>query len=105
MHDLTDEETIDRVAFDLKWHFALNLSEGKAGDVYVCPKTLWTGENSSVPIDQSTIYNCVFQTRTGTFAREINRNRPAPQYNRHDPYRWLAYQSKDSAFRLSHASL
>jgi hypothetical protein len=42
MHDLTDEETIDRVAFDLKWHFALNLSEGKAGDVYVCPKTLWT---------------------------------------------------------------
>jgi len=42
MHDLTDEETIDRVAFDLKWHFALRLSEGKAGDVYVCPKTLWT---------------------------------------------------------------
>ena len=35
MHDTTDEETIDRVAFDLKWHFALNLCEGKAGDVYV----------------------------------------------------------------------
>ena len=42
MHDTTDEETIDRVAFDLKWHYALNLCEGKAGDVYVCPKTLWT---------------------------------------------------------------
>jgi len=33
MHDSTGEETIDRVAFDLKWHFALNSSEGKAGDV------------------------------------------------------------------------
>jgi hypothetical protein len=42
MHDLTDEETVDQVAFNLKWHYALNLSEGKGGDVYVCPKTLWS---------------------------------------------------------------
>lgn len=42
MHDLTDEETVDQVAFNLKWHYALNLSFGKEGDAYVCPKTLWS---------------------------------------------------------------
>lgn len=66
MHDTTDEETIDRVAFDLKWHFALNLSEGKAGDVYVCPKTLWTLRHLLSGNDLS---GQIFQTATEKLAK------------------------------------
>ena len=66
MHDLTDEETIDRVAFDLKWHFALNLSEGKAGDVYVCPKTLWTLRHL---LSGNGLSGLIFQTATEKLAK------------------------------------
>lgn len=71
MHDLTDEETIDRVAFDLKWHFALNLSEGKAGDVYVCPKTLWTLRHLLSGNDLSGL---IFQTATEKLAKLFSVN-------------------------------
>ena len=42
MHDLTDEETTDQVAFNIKWQYALNLSEEIERENYVCPKTLWS---------------------------------------------------------------
>jgi hypothetical protein len=78
MHDLTDEETIDRVAFDLKWHFALNLSEGKAGDVYVCPKTLWTLRHLLSGNDLSGL---IFQTATEKLAKLFSVN---PSHQRLD---------------------
>ena len=42
MQDLTDEETIDRFAFDLQWHYALDITEESDQAAYLCPKTLWT---------------------------------------------------------------
>mgnify|MGYP001602310590 CR=1 FL=1 len=42
VHDLTDEETVDQVAFNMKWQYALGISEGKEKEAYVCSKTLWT---------------------------------------------------------------
>ncbi len=45
MHDLTDEETTDQVAFNVKWQYALNLSESNERELYVCPKTLWSFRN------------------------------------------------------------
>ncbi|OGC92557.1 MAG: hypothetical protein A2W25_12575 [candidate division Zixibacteria bacterium RBG_16_53_22] len=41
VHDLTDEEAVDQVAFNLKWQYALGISEEKEKEAYVCPKTLW----------------------------------------------------------------
>ncbi len=41
MNDLTDEEACQQLAFDLRWHYALNLSEESDAAKYICPKTLW----------------------------------------------------------------
>jgi len=40
-HDLTDEETVNQVAFNIQWHYALNITEESDSAKYVCPKTLW----------------------------------------------------------------
>ena len=41
INDLTDEEACQQLAFDLRWHYALNLSEESDAAKYICPKTLW----------------------------------------------------------------
>lgn len=40
-HDLTDEETVNQVAFNTQWHYALNITEESDSAKYLCPKTLW----------------------------------------------------------------
>jgi len=40
-HDLTDEETVNQVAFNTQWHYALNITEESDSAKYICPKTLW----------------------------------------------------------------
>lgn len=42
MMDLTDEETIDNFAFNLQWHYALNVTDESDRGSYLCQKTLWT---------------------------------------------------------------
>lgn len=42
MLDLTDEETVDQFAFNLQWHYALNLTGESDQVAYLCAKTLWT---------------------------------------------------------------
>jgi 5,10-methenyltetrahydromethanopterin hydrogenase len=42
MHDLTDEEAVDQFAYNLQWHYALNITSTADADAYVSPKTLWT---------------------------------------------------------------
>lgn len=41
MHDLTDEETMMRLAFDMQWHYALNIPEESDILKYISEKTLW----------------------------------------------------------------
>ena len=40
-HDLTDEETVNQVAFNTQWHYALNITEESDSAKYMCHKTLW----------------------------------------------------------------
>ena len=42
MQDLTDEEAVDQFAYNLQWHYALNITSTADADSYVSPKTLWT---------------------------------------------------------------
>ena len=39
--DLTDNETCDQLAFNIQWHYALNIPEESDAAKYMCPKTLW----------------------------------------------------------------
>ncbi len=42
MHDMTDEEAVDQFAYNLQWHYALNITSTADADAYVSPKSLWT---------------------------------------------------------------
>lgn len=39
--DLTDEETLNELAFNTQWHYALNITEESDSAKYMSPKTLW----------------------------------------------------------------
>jgi hypothetical protein len=39
--DLTDDETVNQLAFNIQWHYALNITEESDSAKYMCPKTLW----------------------------------------------------------------
>jgi hypothetical protein len=41
MCDLSDEETVAQLAFNLQWHYALDISDESDASKYLCPKTLW----------------------------------------------------------------
>src|SRR3990172_2793162 len=41
MHDPTDEEAVDQFAYNLQWHYALNITSTDDAAAYVSPKTLW----------------------------------------------------------------
>ena len=42
MHDLTDEEAVDQLAFNTKWHYALDIPGESDESKYLSLKTLWT---------------------------------------------------------------
>ena len=44
-HDLTDEETVTQLSFNIQWHYALNITEESDSAKYMCPKTLWNMRN------------------------------------------------------------
>jgi len=41
IHDLSDEETVPHIAFNIQWHYALDITEDSDEATYLCPKTLW----------------------------------------------------------------
>ncbi len=43
--DLTDEETVREYAFDIQWHYALNITEGSDTAKYLSLRTLWSNRN------------------------------------------------------------
>ena len=42
MEDLTDEEAVRQFAFNIQWHYALNITGDSDNISYICSKTLWT---------------------------------------------------------------
>lgn len=43
--DLNDEEACAQLAYNIQWHYALNITEESDSAKYICPKTLWTMRN------------------------------------------------------------
>jgi hypothetical protein len=50
-HDLTDEETVNQLSFNIQWHYALNITEESDSAKYMCLKTLWNMR--SIVVDNS----------------------------------------------------
>jgi len=66
MHDLTDEEAVDQFAYNIQWHFALNITSVDDADAYVCPKTLWTLRSI---LSEPTLHAALFESITDRLAR------------------------------------
>ena len=64
--DLTDEETVSQMAFNLQWHYALDNPEESDGVKYICPKTLWSMRNTLTDNDLDTV---LFEKITDTLAK------------------------------------
>lgn len=65
-HDLTDEETVNQLAFNIQWHYALNITEESDSAKYMCPKTLWNMRSIVVENDLDAI---VFERITDKLAK------------------------------------
>ena len=64
--DLTDEETVDQLAFNTQWHYALNITEESDSAKYMSPKTLWTMRTIAVEhkLDQDMFENATKKLAT-----------------------------------------
>jgi hypothetical protein len=64
--DLTDEETVSQMAFNLQWHYALDNPEESDSVKYLSPKTLWSMRNTLTDNDLDTV---LFEKITDTLAK------------------------------------
>jgi hypothetical protein len=66
MHDMTDEEAVDQFAYNLQWHYALNITSTADADAYVSPKTLWTMRSV---LTERNLYQDIFNDVTKKLAQ------------------------------------
>ena len=69
--DLTDEETIREYAFDMQWHYALNITEESDEAKYISLKTLWNNRNI---IAQNNLEDDIFKASTNRLAQVFKVN-------------------------------
>lgn len=74
--DLTDEQAVDQFAFNIQWHFALNITEESDCAKYFSPKTLWSNRNIVVQNHlQDEIFKDGAQGLAKVFGVEFERQR------------------------------
>ena len=66
MHDLTDLETVNQLAFNAQWHYALDIPSESDAAKYMCPKTLWSMRQKVTEQELDTV---VFQRVADKLAR------------------------------------
>jgi hypothetical protein len=63
--DLTDQETIEQISFNLQWHYALNIYGQSDEATYMSLKTLW---NNRDLVAKHSLDKIIFQAITGKLA-------------------------------------
>jgi hypothetical protein len=58
MHDLSDEETVNQFAFNIQWHYALDITGKSDKDAYASPKSIW---NIRHIMSEHNLYQPVFE--------------------------------------------
>jgi hypothetical protein len=69
VHDLTDEETVSQLAFNLQWHYALDIVDESDEAKYLCLKTLW---NLRDLVIEHKLEDVLFERTTEVLARVFN---------------------------------
>jgi len=76
MHDLTDEQAMEQFCFNIKWHYALNITNPSDAASYVSPKTLWSmREILSTEEAYTEIFDTTLQTLTALFKTHLEKQR------------------------------
>ena len=78
MHDLTDDDAVDEYAFNIKWHYAMNITSGSDRDTYISPKTLWTMRDI---LTKNDLYTSVFDSVTEKLARVLKVDTTLQRYD------------------------
>jgi hypothetical protein len=58
MHDLTDQEAAEQFAFNIQWHYALDITSNSDSVAYVCPKSIWSTRSI---MTENNLYDPVFE--------------------------------------------
>jgi len=69
--DLTDEETVQQYAFNIQWHYSLNISEESDDAKYISLRTLWN--NRSI-VSQNNLEKDIFNAGTDKLAQVFKVN-------------------------------
>ena len=69
--DLTDEETVREYAFDIQWHYALNITEESDKAKYLSLRTLWNNRNI---VAQNKLEDDIFKASTNRLAKVFKVN-------------------------------
>ena len=69
IHDLSDEETVSQLAFNLQWHYALDIVEESDEAKYLCAKTLWSMRDLVI---ENHLDEILFECTTEVLARVFN---------------------------------
>ena len=69
--DLTDEESVQQFAFNIQWHYALNITEESDSAKYICPKTLWSCRDV---IAEHNLEDIIFSAGTERLAQDFKVN-------------------------------
>jgi len=69
IHDLTDEETVSQLAFNLQWHYALDIVDESDEAKYLCAKTLW---NLRELVIENHLDEILFERSAEVLARVFN---------------------------------
>jgi len=75
-HDLTDRETCDQLAFNIQWHYALDITEESDEAKYICPKTLWNMRTLATELGIETdLFDAVTKNLAEVFNVDTSRQR------------------------------
>jgi len=66
MNDYSDHETVHQMAFNLQWHYALDIAGESDASKYIAPKTLWNFRNIVIKEELDTV---LFNEITDKLAR------------------------------------
>ncbi|MBL0716617.1 MAG: transposase [Desulfosarcina sp.] len=69
--DLTDEETVQQYAFNIQWHYSLNISEESDDAKYISLRTLWNNRNI---VAQNNLEKDIFNAGTDELAKVFKVN-------------------------------
>jgi hypothetical protein len=75
-HDLTDDETVNQLAFNIQWHYALNITEESDSAKYMCPKTLWNMRSKVIDNDlDATVFDGITNKLAKVFKVDTDNQR------------------------------